>query len=619
MYVYGYGGGKRVWDRGLIIKYLTKFMLCGWLIAFSTAFAQTEIEGEVSGEWNAEGSPYIVVDSTWVPAGEELRILEGVTVRFADQTGLYVHGIMSAIGTEEDSVHFTTNEEGEEWLGIYFYQPEEEYEFDYCTIRNAYNALVTRWHTYVRVTNSDINCTFIAFGTLDPNENDHVGSRYYFENSIIVGGRVTPLSRSSVIGINCYFSTGGYEDGGWGFTNNGSVALTDCDFVGSLSTTISGVYRNCIIFAPDSLGINVGITGGGALIQDCYVDGNVMVSNNGSDILRNEIVKRLTVQSFTGLICDNVAGGLSIRDSQGAITVTNCVFYERVSISRSSEVELSDCHILGNVDPGLLTLHLIGGTDQFSPACFIHNNLILGKMAVRGNYLDLEMTNNTIIVESIENPLMATYLQNGSIKITNNIMICEGENDGLYLHYNEPGADALINYNLIYGFDQFVFRNAFNDFDLDESNLFDVDPLLVSLDPLDPRPTRNSPCIDAGDPNSPHDPDGTRADIGMFYYHQELRVKPRLEVELPYTELMSVYPNPFNSTVRLNYSVPNSAQASINVYDITGKLVDQIVNGDHHSGQHSVTWDASNKPSGIYFALLTAENFTQSVKLMLMK
>jgi len=91
---------------------LTVTLLCSVLIAFSIAFAQTEISGEVSGEWNAEGSPYIVLDSTWVPAGEELHILEGVTVRFADQTGLYVHGVMSAIGSEEDSVHFTTIEEG---------------------------------------------------------------------------------------------------------------------------------------------------------------------------------------------------------------------------------------------------------------------------------------------------------------------------------------------------------------------------------------------------------------------------------------------------------------------------------------------------------------------------
>ena len=37
------------------------------------AVAQTEIEGEVSGEWTAEDSPYIVIDSTWIPENEERR------------------------------------------------------------------------------------------------------------------------------------------------------------------------------------------------------------------------------------------------------------------------------------------------------------------------------------------------------------------------------------------------------------------------------------------------------------------------------------------------------------------------------------------------------------------
>ena len=454
-------------------------------------------------------------------------------MQLAAETGLYVYGMLSAIGAEEDSIHFTNNEEGEEWTGIHFYQPEEEYNFEYCTIRNAYNGLVTRWHIYLNVIHCDINCTYIAFGTLDPNENDHVGNRYHFEDSIIIGSRITTLSRSSVIGINCYFNTGGYDDESWGFTNLGSVVLTDCDFYGTLGGTLSGAYRNCNIYSPNELPVNVYIVGGGALIQDCYVEGRVEVINNRTDIVGNEISGKLNIQSYTGLISDNVIGKMKIRYNSGPISITNCIIDENVAIYDGPEVEMYDCYLLGNVDPWINTLYLIGLDIRETPVHFIHHNLILGRVGFAGDYLDVVVANNTIIAESLDDPLFATTLQEGTIQITNNVMICEGENDGLYYPMLEPGLNAIIKYNLMHGFDQFLFSGPLvEDAELDESNLFDVNPLLVSLDPLDPRPMPDSPCVDAGDPDSPLDPDSTRADIGMFYYHHAVSVPDSSIVEL---------------------------------------------------------------------------------------
>ena len=83
--------------------------------------------------------------------------------------------------------------------------------------------------------------------------------------------------------------------------------------------------------------------------------------------------------------------------------------------------------------------------------------------------------------------------------------------------------------------------------------------------------------------------------------------------------ISALYPNPFNSTVRIKYTVPSTTLVSIKLYDIRGSLVDEIVNGVHNSGQHTVTWNASGIPSGIYFARMEAGGFSQTVKMMLMK
>ena len=53
-----------------------------------------------------------------------------------------------------------------------------------------------------------------------------------------------------------------------------------------------------------------------------------------------------------------------------------------------------------------------------------------------------------------------------------------------------------------------------------EGNI-DADPQFTDPENGDFSLQSNSPCIDAGDPNSPLDPDGTRADMGAYYYHQE--------------------------------------------------------------------------------------------------
>ena len=86
--------------------------LCFVMLVPGVLFAQTEVQGDVSGVWNIEGSPYIVLDSLIILEGEQLTIEPGVSVRFErriDRTLFYILGTLIAIGTEEDSIFFTSN------------------------------------------------------------------------------------------------------------------------------------------------------------------------------------------------------------------------------------------------------------------------------------------------------------------------------------------------------------------------------------------------------------------------------------------------------------------------------------------------------------------------------
>ena len=83
--------------------------------------------------------------------------------------------------------------------------------------------------------------------------------------------------------------------------------------------------------------------------------------------------------------------------------------------------------------------------------------------------------------------------------------------------------------------------------------------------------------------------------------------------------LHNIYPNPFNSTVQIRYSVPLISRVSLKVYDVTGSLIEEIVSDVRSAGLHSVTWNALNVASGIYFVRMEAAEFSQTTKVMLIK
>ncbi len=89
---------------------------------------------------------------------------------------------------------------------------------------------------------------------------------------------------------------------------------------------------------------------------------------------------------------------------------------------------------------------------------------------------------------------------------------------------------------------------------------------------------------------------------------------------LPTTyELSQNYPNPFNPSTTISYAIPKAGFVSLKVYDILGKEVAVLVNGEKEVGKYTVLFDGSKLASGVYIYELRANDFVSVKKLMLVK
>ncbi len=79
------------------------------------------------------------------------------------------------------------------------------------------------------------------------------------------------------------------------------------------------------------------------------------------------------------------------------------------------------------------------------------------------------------------------------------------------------------------------------------------------------------------------------------------------------------YPNPFNPKTRIDFQIPGRLYVLIDIYDARGRKIKTLVDAWLDHGMHSVEWDASGLPSGMYFCRLKAGDFTRTVKLQLIR
>jgi hypothetical protein len=79
------------------------------------------------------------------------------------------------------------------------------------------------------------------------------------------------------------------------------------------------------------------------------------------------------------------------------------------------------------------------------------------------------------------------------------------------------------------------------------------------------------------------------------------------------------YPNPFNPSTKIQYTIPEASVVNLKIYNILGSQVKELLNERQSAGTHLATFNATDLPSGIYIAKLTAGTYTKTIKMTLLK
>lgn len=84
-------------------------------------------------------------------------------------------------------------------------------------------------------------------------------------------------------------------------------------------------------------------------------------------------------------------------------------------------------------------------------------------------------------------------------------------------------------------------------------------------------------------------------------------------------DLKQNFPNPFNPSTTIIYSIKNSGNVSLKVYDNNGKLVSDLVHSNQSKGEYKVGFDGSSLASGVYYYTITTKEYTQTKSMVLVK
>jgi len=151
-------------------------------------------------------------------------------------------------------------------------------------------------------------------------------------------------------------------------------------------------------------------------------------------------------------------------------------------------------------------------------------------------------------------------------------------NDSLYTNYHQSNGELILTANIIFAGDVKLYITV-----IDDSNATATDSLVISV----------APATGIEDP---------------------------LFSGIPKTYvLFQNYPNPFNPNTQIRFGLPKASQVKIDVYNMLGQKVAELLNENKQAGYHRVEFYGSDFSSGVYFYKIQAENFVETKKMILLR
>ena len=455
------------------------------LLSAAAAYGQIELSGALSG--TLTDTTYFVVDTIYVEETDSLVIRPGAVLLFQGDYDFNIYGYLNAAGTISDTIKFLPADVMTTWRGLDFYSTaSDSCRLEYCTITGSAASGV------------DI------FGA-----SPVIRSCYIHTNEAgSSGGGIYCNSSSSPVVVNCVIENNSAFIGG-----------------GVYSASSTAVFNNCLIINNSSPRYGGGIccTGEGTTFYQCQVKynlcdndyttaygGGVYISG-GSPIFDHCFI----YNNFAGVLTDGVGGGIYSTYSEPQILYCN---FENNEVGQQmtgdgaamyfmeSSGLVSHCELLENA-----ALNMAGGIFcEFSDLEVINCTMVHNEAGSQGggiyigNYVNVSIVNSifesnsgdgTIYINDSQNPIEISYSDfhdNWGGNFTGDVPA----GLGVVSTVNANGDSC----------DQFY-------------NIY-IDPYFFSPGELIFTLHENSPCIDAGDPLSPFDPDSTVADMGAYYFHQ---------------------------------------------------------------------------------------------------
>lgn len=423
----------------------------------------TNVCGEVSGVWNSTGSPYYVTCDVTVPAGQTLEIQPGVEVLFTGHYKFNVFGNLQAIGTEQDSIVFTRafpTEESRGW-GLRFDLAEGTSQLSCCRIeygKTGESGLVEEVTGGAIFIDSSIvqidRCTFSY------NSAHSKGGAIYIEGGNGSYVRNTIFDENEELTFSA--TDGVVTAGALQITYNSDIEISDCWFIGNTSATNGGA-------------VGFEVVDFGCVMQNCIFENNFSSQDGGAIQMWNASPTILEC-NFVGNQATRHGGAISCKTSLPMIT-------ECVLDSNSAGMDGGGIRTAGGILSRCVIVNNTSGNEG-GGVCMVPNNTP-------------QLVNCTVVNNS-------AGVRGGGILRANSY----NKNLIVWGNFAPSGAgmtptDVGTTYSDVQG----GFPDIGN---------IDVDPMFVDAANGNFNLRSDSPCIDTGDPASPLDSDGSRADMGAF-------------------------------------------------------------------------------------------------------